>query len=135
MNAIFDSNIFIAAWHKGDGRRQDAVEILKKFISEEIKTIYITNYVLVEVVNFLLRKLRSEEVIEAYAYLTQTDRIKLIYVDNIMENEIKDLFFQYKELSLTDCSLLVLSKEFSIKNIYSFDGGFDKVKEVIRSEK
>ena len=134
MNAIFDSNIFIAIWHRGDSKKDAAIKILDTFKSEGIKNVYITNYVLVEVINFLLKKMNFEDLMQVYDYLTTTDRIKIIQVDKIMETGIHSLFLQYKSLSLTDCSLAALAKELSIRNIYSFDSGFDKVKGIIRLE-
>ncbi len=135
MNIIADSNIFIAAWHKRDTNNELAIQILNQFENREIRTICVANYVIVEVVNFLLKKIPFELVLEAYEYLTQTEGIEIIYVDKIMEYEIKNLFLKYKTLTLTDCSLIALAKELSIKYIYSFDNGFDKAKEITRLEK
>lgn len=132
MNAIADSNIFIAAWHKADDKSNSAIEILNQFKEGKIKTLFITNYVVVETVNFILRKAGYEHAFKAYIYLTQTDGIRIFYVDKIMDSEIKNLFMKYKSLSITDCSLIALSREISIKSVYSFDKGLDKAKEITR---
>lgn len=132
MNVIVDSNIFIGAWHKRDERSDSALAILKKFERGEIGTFFTSSYVLVEVINFLLKKVPFPVVLDAYNYLTQTDRIKIVYIDKFMETDLSRLFSEYKALSLTDCSLITLAKEFHIRHIYSFDSGFDRVKEIQR---
>lgn len=130
--ALFDSNIFIAAWHKRDEHNEHCVALLQKIAQGEIQQVYITNYVLVEVTNFLIKKVPFELALQAYEYLTKTDRIKIVYVDKIMEYEIRTIFSQYKTLTLTDSSLVALAQELGIKEIYSLDSGFDKVKGVVR---
>lgn len=44
-----------------------------------------------------------------------------------MEKSIKELFIQYKSLSLADCSLILLSQIYDIGIIHSFDKGFNKI--------
>ena len=134
MRAILDSGIFIATQYKDDFYSERAMSILKGFKEGKISEIYINNYVLLEVVNFLLRKAFFDRANKAYEFLTKTDNIKLVYVDEVMDGRIKELFEKYKDLSLTDCSLIVLSENYKIKNLFSFDSGFDKVKNIIRKD-
>ena len=134
MRAILDSGIFIATQYKDDFYSERAMSILKGFKEGKISEIYINNYVLLEVVNFLLRKAFFDRANKAYEFLTKTDNIKLVYVDEVMDGGIKELFEKYKDLSLTDCSLIVLGENYKIKNLFSFDSGFDKVKGIIRKE-
>ncbi len=133
-DALVDSNMLIAIWDKSDSLKTNAEGILKKFSENEIRFFFITNYVLVEVISFLIKKLRFELVLEAYNYLVRNERVKIAYVDPLMDEEIRNLFFKYKSLTLTDCSLIALSRLTAIKTLYSFDKGFDKVKEIIRLE-
>ena len=132
---IIDSNVFIALWHSKDTHAQDARSILTKVAEGEIQHVYLTNYALMEVINFLLRKISFEAASSALTYLTQTERIKIIYVDSLSEVEHTKLFTQYKILSLTDCSLVNLASELGIKIIYSFDTGFDSIKAIERKER
>lgn len=134
MKAIIDSNVFIAAWHQRDEHNDKAIRILRQVAQAEAEEIFITNYVVLEVVNFLLRKASFEMAQTAMEYLTKTERIKIIFVDAIMGKQIEPFFSKYKTLSLTDCSILSLAEEFGITVIYSFDAGFDKVKGVERRE-
>jgi predicted nucleic acid-binding protein len=132
--AIIDSNVFIASWHKRDQYNDASVAILKKLVSGEIHDVYITNYVVMEVVNFLMRKASFAVAKEAFGYLTKTDRIHVVYVDKLFSLSVAHVFSTYGVLTLTDCSLVVLAEREGIKTLYSFDEGFDRVKNVQRLE-
>ena len=134
MKAVIDSNIFIAAWHKRDQYNEKSIEILKKIATGEIHDVFITNYVVIEVVSFLMRKASFSAAQQALDYLTKTDRIHVIYVDKIFSQFLEELFIQYKVLTLTDCSLVAIAQQQNIKQIYSFDEGLDRVKGIQRME-
>lgn len=48
--------MWIGAKLKNDQWHQKSVEIINKFINKEIKSVYITDYIVLEAVNFILRK-------------------------------------------------------------------------------
>ncbi|MEM3127058.1 MAG: PIN domain-containing protein [Candidatus Woesearchaeota archaeon] len=133
-NAIVDSNIFIAARHKKDVNHDKAQEIIKNFAEKKILFFFTTNYALVEAINFFMKKVEFSEVLQIYKDLCESERIKVIYIDELMKLRIEELFEKYKTLSLTDCSLIAVSEDLNVKNIFSFDIGFDKVKSINRKE-
>jgi len=131
--AIVDSGVWIAS--KTEGEEGDKARIiLETFSNGEINTIYITNYILLETVNFLLRKKHFKIALGVYDYLTKTDRIKLIHIDESMSMIIRDLFEKYESLSITDCSMVALAEDFGIKTVFSFDSDLDRVKKIIRKD-
>lgn len=135
VKAIVDSNIFIASWHKRDQHNEQSIEIVKKIATGEIQDIFISNYVVMEVVNFLMRKASFSVAKEAFDYLTKTDRIHIVYIDRILSLALEQIFIQYKILTITDCSLVAIAQQENIKIFYSFDAGFDAVKSIKRLEK
>ena len=134
MNAIIDANVIIAAFHKGDENAPQGSEILKKFREGAITRLYTTSYVMIEAVNFLIRKAPFSIARDVYKFFTQTERLTLLYMDSSQEFSIRDKFLKYESLSITDCSLLAIAEEMEINTIYSFDSGFDKVKRILRLE-
>lgn len=132
--AVVDSGIFIGAKHKFDQWHSKSASVLNAFAECEIEELCITNYVLLETVNFLLRKANYAIAMEAYNYLQNTDRIKIIYVDSTKSILIRKLFEKYKELSLTDCSLVSVAEDLKIRHLFSFDNLFDRVKSIERLE-
>ncbi len=134
MNVLLDSNILIGLWHHTDQYREKSIQIIKNLSDEKIKKIYLTNYVVVEVVNFLLKKVSFEQVAEALRYLLTTEKIEITYVDKFLEKKMLVYFHRYKCFSWTDCSLLTIAQEKGISCLYSFDKDFDIVKELERKE-
>ncbi|MBS3139004.1 type II toxin-antitoxin system VapC family toxin [Candidatus Woesearchaeota archaeon] len=134
MKALIDSNVFIADWHKRDQNNAQAGQILRAFADGKIERLYTTNLIVSEAVSFLLRKASFELALEMYTYLMRADRITIYYVDRSMETNMWHSFTTYKVLTLADCSLLALSEMLSIKKLFSFDQGFDRVKEIERVE-
>ena len=132
MKAIIDSNIWIALTSKDKELKIKSQDIIKGFSEGKIKDIYITDYVLLETTNFLLRKTNFETTLKVYEFILENTNI--IYINESMLEKINELFKKYKDLSITDCSLIILSNEKNIKEIYSFDSGFDKVKGIVRKE-
>ena len=132
MKGIIDSSIWIALKSKDGELRVKSQNIIKEFLNNKIKEIYITDYVLLETINFLLRKTNFEASSEVYKGILENTNI--IYIDELMIHEILEIFKKYKDLSITDCSLILLCNKKEIKEIYSFDSGFDKVKGIIRKE-
>ena len=133
-HAVFDSLIWIGAKWEEDQYKKHAMKIIESFLQEDIKKIFITDYILVETINFLLRKAGFRFAHDVSNSIINSARIEIVYVDELMLDDIKKLFVKYKDLSITDCSIIALMLEKGIQYLFSFDAGFDKVKEIIRLE-
>ena len=132
--AIIDSLVWIGAFSERDQYREASKAIFNLFRSGEIKKVYITDYILIETVNFLLRKEGFDTALLIFNLLLKSKNIEIVYVDNLSLDDLYKTFNTYKNLSLTDCSIIALMKEKNIKYLFSFDSGFDKVKDIIRKD-
>ncbi|MCX9081092.1 MAG: hypothetical protein OIN83_02725 [Candidatus Methanoperedens sp.] len=56
MIAFIDSVVWIGAKLRKDQWHKQSAKIIKKFINEDIQTAYVTDYIVLESVNFILRK-------------------------------------------------------------------------------
>lgn len=131
---VIDSLVWIGAFSERDQYREISKSIFDYNSKGNIKKIYLTDYVLLETINFLLRKEEFNTASFVLNLFLQSERIEIVYVDELMLQDIKNLFEKYRDLSLTDCSIIALMKEKGIKYLFSFDSGFDKVKGIIRKE-
>jgi len=130
-----DSGIWIAAKLKRDQWHQDAVEILKRNFDKETGNIYVNEYVVMETVNFLLKKAGFEVAEKTLRIFQSHDRIKILKIDDDIFN-LSCFYFQlYRGLSLTDGSIVANMEQSNIKDIYSFDSGFDMVDGIVRLSK
>jgi len=132
--AVVDSVVWIGVKSKRDQYKKISRALMDSFIKGEIRKILITDYVLLETISFLLKKSGFEEAIETLNMFLQNERIEIVFVDELMLETAKSLFEKYRDLSLTDCSIIALMEEKKIKTLFSFDNGFDKIKGIIRKE-
>lgn len=132
--AVIDSLVWIGSFSDRDQYRVISKSIIDNFSNGTINKVYITDYILLETINFLLRKEKFETTILALKLFLQHEKIEIVFVDELMLQNIKEMFEKYKDLSLTDCSIIVLMEEKNIKHLFSFDSGFDKVKGILRKE-
>lgn len=128
--AIFDSSVFIGSQYERDQYSKEATRILENLKDGIIGKVYITDYVLVECVNFLLKKAGFDKASATFNYLTETDNLEIVETGDL--GNVKELFNKYRKLSVTDCSLIALSEKLKIKEIFSFDKHFDSVKGIVR---
>ncbi len=126
--------MWIGAKLKNDQWHQKSVEIINKFINKEIKSVYITDYIVLEAVNFILRKGGFDAAQETLKIFENHERIKIINIDEISFARASSIFKEYPGLSFTDSSIVAEMEELGIKHIYSFDKGFDKIDWIVRLE-
>ena len=87
--AIIDSGIWIGAHWKTDQYNVPSKEIMQAFAEGKIHHFYTTNFVLVETINFLLRK-RNYETAKIALHAFQSERISVYYVDALLFKKIQD---------------------------------------------
>lgn len=134
MNVFIDSVVWIGAKLKNDQWHKQSVKIFNKFISKEIKTAYVTDYVILESVNFILRKGGFDAAFETLKLFENHERIEIINVDEMIFASASAIFEKYPGLSITDASIVAAMQELEIVHIYTFDKGFDMIDWMVRLE-
>ena len=127
-----DSVVWIGAKLKRDQWHDESIPIINKFLNKEINIVYVTDYIVLESVNFLLRKAGFEVASETLNLFRIHERIKIINVDGGLFERSCEIFTKYSGLSITDASIIAAMEKVGTKKLYSFDGGFDKIKWVER---
>ena len=131
MRVVIDSCVWIACMSKRDANYETARRIINKVFGDSALTVCVTDYVVLETVNFLLRKTGPDLAFKTLDMFEKHDRIDTFFMDPERFKETSGIAGKYKT-SLTDASLITLMKSTGIRTIYSFDSGFDKVKGVER---
>ncbi len=81
--AIIDSGVWIGARYKNDQYREKALAIVEAFLNRKIKEVHLTDYVLAETINFLLRKEGYETASEALNSFLESERVSIRHVDKM----------------------------------------------------
>lgn len=134
MNLFIDSVVWIGAKLKNDQWHKESAKIIDRFIKKEIKKAIVTDYIILESVNFILRKGGFDAALETLEIFENHERIEVINIDEITFARASAIFRKYPGLSITDASTVAVMEEFEINYIYTFDKGFDKIDGIVRLE-
>jgi len=126
---MIDSGVLIAYAYEKDEFHKRAMEVLPEFMK---RNRHITDYVVVETTNYMLRKVSFEAARKSLEQITNTNKIQVIYNDQLSFKATKEIFLKYPGLSFTDANMVFHMQRLDLKELLSFDGGFDKVREIKR---
>lgn len=127
MIVFIDSVVWIGAKLKNDQWHDQSNKIIWQFVENSKKFVHINDYVVLETVNFLLRKGGFDAALATLKLFREHERITIIHMTDQLLEQTYDIFTKYKGLSITDASIVAIMHQFGITKLYSFDGGFDKV--------
>ncbi|MHA2017850.1 MAG: type II toxin-antitoxin system VapC family toxin [Promethearchaeota archaeon] len=98
----------------------------------QINNVYISDYVFDEVTTYIRKKINQEASILVAEAMLDSQNIEIIFMNEKIFNASYHIFKMYDRLSFTDSSIVVIMKNMGIQFLYSFDEGFDNIKEIKR---
>jgi len=128
MAVFVDTGIFVALNNSADNNHSRSRELFKQTLKGEFGAIFTSDYVIDEAITTaFVRTKRKELAIELGKYIIDSPRISKIMVTEDAFNRTWEKFIEFKDkpLSFTDCNSLALMEARGIKQILSFDHGFD----------
>ena len=131
---FIDRVVWIGAKLKRDQWHKKSVSIIRKFLDKEIERVYITDHIVLETVNFILRKGGFDATLEILDIFENHERIEVMNVNEIAFARAFIIFKKYPGLSITDATTVATMENLGISQIYTFDEGFDKIDWVERLE-
>ena len=128
MSLILDTSFLIALNNARDVNYKNAQTLKIRLKDKEFGQCYISDYIFDEFVTFLMAKsFPANTIKEIGDALLAEESIKLLKIDLHIFLESWESFKKLNKLSFTDCTTIILAKEFGIKNIASYDSGFDRI--------
>ena len=128
MAVFIDTGVFVALRNADDEFHASSKELMKRALKGELGRIYTSDYVVDEAVTTaLVRTKRHDLAVDLGTYILESPRITKVRVeeDCFLKAWEKFRAFRDKPLSFTDCTSLALIEKRGIKQIMSFDCGFD----------
>jgi len=127
--AVFiDTGVFVALRNADDELHIRSKQLIKKALKGEFGRVYTSDYVVDEAVTTaLVRTRRHDLAVDIGKYIIESPRITKLWTakDAFDVSWQKFKTFKDKPLSFTDCASLALMEKNHIKQIMSFDSGFD----------
>lgn len=121
-NKIFvDSNYFIALYNPLDSLHPKAIEINQKITEKE--TLFITDYIFLEVVTVLSQKVNKKTAVRIGKHLRDDEVVNFVPIDLSFVDLTWQIFqkVKNKNMSFVDCSILVVMRSWRINTLLSFD--------------
>jgi len=128
MAVFIDTGVFIALRNADDENHQRAKGLMKRALKAEFGKIFTSDYVIDEAITVaLVRTGRHDLALDIGKYIIESPRIiKLWTTREIFETAWQKFqTLKDKHLSFTDCTTLAHIEKNNIKQILSFDSGFD----------
>jgi predicted nucleic acid-binding protein len=127
--AVFiDTGVFVALRNADDELHMRGKQLIKRALKGEFGRVCTSDYVIDEAVTTaLVRTRRHDLAVDIGKYVIESPRIKKLWTTEDTFDVAWQKFktFKDKPLSFTDCASLALMEKNRIKQIMSFDSGFD----------
>jgi predicted nucleic acid-binding protein len=133
---IIDSVVLAAAALKRDSRHRDAAKILSAVAAGKLDRCVFTDYVMGETLTLIRFSGRggAEASNKAYEFLLSSPRLELARLSDVELKVAGEIFKKYPGLSFVDSTTVALMHRRGIRNLISFDRGFDAVPGIERHE-
>ncbi|AJF59858.1 MAG: PilT protein [archaeon GW2011_AR10] len=130
---FIDTVTLFAGFFVDEKHHVKAKEVVAAIAEGKVRDAVYSDYVLDELLTLARAKKGaavSNEILEEIA----NSEIKMEKVEQRHLSLAMELFKSYEKLSFTDCTTVALMLDLGIKEIYSFDKGFDSVAKIVRLE-
>lgn len=130
---FIDAVTLIAAIFSNEKHHASAKRIFSAISEKKIRNAMYSDYVLDEVLTFIRTKKGADASNKVLDWLLDSE-IQLVYTEPKHVSVAVEIFRKYTQLSFTDATLVALMMDTKDKELFSFDRGFDSVKEITRLE-
>ena len=128
MAVFVDTGLFVAMHNADDEFHLRSKELVERALKGDFGRIFTSDYVVDEAITTaLVRTKRHDLALDLGRYIIESPRITKVWVgeDAFKKAWGKFKVFKDKPLSFTDCTSIALVEMSGIKQIMSFDCGFD----------
>lgn len=131
--AAVDTNVLIDYKDTSAGRRHErAVDIVHGIDSGDLPTGRITNYVLLESLNWIHERQRHDIAVDLRSRLSASAGFELVHAAQKDFHRAVELFEDHAGLAFGDATTVAYMEREGIEYLYSFDGDFDAVDGITR---
>jgi len=128
MAVFIDTGIFVALRNADDEYHERSKDLMIKALKGEFGRIYTSDYIINEAITTaLVRTRRHDLAADIGKYILESPRITKLWITKETFDTAWETFKTLKDhpMSFTDCASLALIKRHNIKQIMSFDSGFN----------
>ena len=127
---FIDSVVWIALASRKDQWHKDARKLKNQIL--KLDKIYVTDLIINETYNFLLRKVSFSAALHTLEMFLESPKITIMFNNFLTLSNTKNILMKHAHLSLTDANIVWFSENLNKKEVMSFDKGFDSVQTISR---
>lgn len=127
MNILLDTS-FICSLHLPEDSLHKKAIVISQNIASEKTNLFISNFIMLEILTILSQRKSRQLAIEFGRSVRKEGSIKIIRIDEILEEFSWQIFQKSKEkdLSFADCSTLAVLEKERIDYLITFDKLFNR---------
>ena len=130
---VVDANILIDYKDTSPGTRHEQAESIVYAIDRgDLPTARVTNYVLLESLNWIHERQRHDIAVDLQTRLTNSAGFELVHCAQKDFYGTVELFESYERLSFGDATIVAYMQRTGLEYLYSFDDDFDQVEGITR---
>jgi predicted nucleic acid-binding protein len=130
--AVADSNILVGMADADDEHHDVAMEIVHGMDHGDLPTGRVTNYIVLESLNWIHNRKRHAKAVETYERLNQSAGFEVLHAAQKDFHRAVELFETYERLSFGDATIAAYMEREGIEYLYSFDDDFDALEDITR---
>jgi hypothetical protein len=130
--AVVDSNVLIDYKDTGSDRHARADAIVKGFDRGDLPAARVTNYVLLESLNWIHTRKRHDIAVDLRRRLSDSAGFELVHAAQKDFHRAVELFDTHSNLAFGDATIAAYMERTGIEYLYSFDDDFDELDWVTR---
>jgi predicted nucleic acid-binding protein len=131
---VVDTGVLVGMVDTDDEHHDVAMEIVHRMDHGDLPTGRVTNYVVLETLNWIHSRQRHAKATETDERLKQSPGFEVVHAAQKEFRGAFDLFQTYDGLSFGDATIAAYMQRENIEYLYSFDDDFDAVNHVTRLE-
>ena len=133
--AVLDSNVLVSYKDTSAGSRHERAEDIVYAIDRgDLPTARITNYVLMESLNWIHERQRHDIAVDLRNRLSSSAGFELVHSAQKDFHRAVDLFETHEGLAFGDVTIAAYMEREDIEYLYSFDDDFDMIESITRLE-
>ena len=132
--SVVDTNVLVGMANAADEHHDVAMDIVRGMDHGDLPTGRVTNYIVLETLDWVHNRKRHEKAVETYERLNQSAGFEVLHAAQKDFPSAVDLFQTYDGLSFGDATIAAYMQRESIEYLYSFDDDFDALSGITRLE-
>lgn len=132
--AVVDTGVLIGMADVDDEHHDTAMEIVRGMDHGDLPVGRVTNYTVLETLNWIHARKRHETAVETHTRLNESAGFEVVHAAQKDFHRAVEFFETYEGLAFGDATIAAYMEREGIEYLYAFDDDFDVIETITRFE-